>query len=568
MSLRWKIHSTPEGPVRDLSSKLGVDPLVARLLLQRGLSAPDQASRFLNPRLEDLHDPYLMKDMDRVVTRLLQAVEKRHKVLIYGDYDVDGITSTVVLKRALEMLGCQVGFYLPRRLEDGYGVKTEVLQKASEDGYELVITVDSGIRAMEAASAAREFNLDLVITDHHLPGSSLPPALAILNPRRNDCPYPDKDLAAVGVVFKLVQALFLRTGRERNVHHFLKLVAIGTLADLVPMRGENRVIVRFGLEGLGRPQNVGLRALLSSVGVGAEISGSDVGFKLAPRINAVTRMGGGREVVELFSVQNPADAVAIVEEMNTKNLLRRQEEKGILDAIEMRIQEDPESFAGKFLLVAGQDWHRGVIGIVASRLVERFHRPVLVLSVTDSSAQGSGRSIPGFHLLEALEECKDFFAQYGGHAQAVGCRLKTDCIGAKKIQELSDRLNERATPLLANHQLVPTLSIDTVLPPEEISFSLYRAVEKLSPFGIGNPMPVFASRKVNVVDGPWLLKDQHLKMRVQCNGSRLDAIWWKNTSLAENIRPGSQVDMAYTLDRDNFRGKDQLLLTVRDIQLP
>jgi single-stranded-DNA-specific exonuclease len=532
VKFRWSVLSSFPEQIQSLSTQLEVSPLVAHLLLQRGFDDPDQAWKFLKPRLEDLHDPYLMKDMDRVVERILQARDLGEKILIYGDYDVDGITSTVVLRRALEMLGASVGFHLPRRLEEGYGVQKAVLKKASQDGYRLIITVDNGIRAFEAADVARELGLDLIVTDHHVPDSSYPHAYAILNPHREDCAYPDKNLAAVGVVFKLVQALFRTAGREGVIRHFLKLVAIGTIADVVPLVGENRILVRFGLEGLADPQNTGLKALLSGAGVQGKVDFSDVGFRLAPRINAVTRMGGGREVVDLFSVDDQTDAQAIVQEMNAKNSLRQQEEKRILNEIEDRFQQDPEAFGGKFLTVAGRHWHRGVIGIVAARLVERFYRPVLVLSIEDSFCQGSGRTIPDFNLLEAFDECRDLFEQYGGHAQAVGCRLGKEFCKPDKVEALARRLESYASEKLLSENLVPSLRIESLLSNQEINLPLYEAVEQLAPFGRGNPVPVFASK----------------------------------SALADNITVGSQVDLAYTMSRDNYLGKDKLLLTIRDMQ--
>ena len=568
MKYRWRVLSSFPDQVEQLASQLDVSPLVAHLLLQRGLGNPDQARKFLAPSLEDLHDPFLMKDMDRVVERVFRAREMGEKVLIYGDYDVDGITATVVLKRALEMLGLSVDFHLPLRLEEGYGIQNAALKKAQEDGYSLVITADNGIRAFEAADAAREFGLEMIVTDHHLPAESLPSVYAILNPHRSDCPYPDKNLAAVGVVFKLVQALFERVGKQDLVPHFLKLVAIGTVADLVPVTGENRIMVHYGLKALSDARNLGLKALLEGSGIRGEVDLSDISFRLAPRINAVTRMGGGSEVVELFSVDDPVAAHAIVQEMNTKNTLRRQEEARILEEIEGRFQQDPQAFERDFLVVAGKHWHRGVIGIVASRLVERFNRPALVLSVEDSFCQGSGRSVPGVDLLAVLEQCRDQFERYGGHAQAVGCSLSQEFCEGEKIQQLADSLEQHVRSQLTEEMLIPSLSIEGFLPPEEISFSLCEAVDQLAPFGMGNPVPVFASKQVNIVAGPWVLKEQHLKMQVQSNGSRLDAIWWKNGSVADTIDPGSPVDLAYTMSRDSYMGKKKLLLTIQDIHLP
>lgn len=567
MQFEWEFVSHRQQQVQSLSTQLGVSPLVAHLLIQRGFSDAEDAWKFLNPKMEDLHDPYLLRDMDRVVERVSQAMDRREKILIYGDYDVDGITSTVVLKRALEMLGADVDYYLPQRLEEGYGVRTEVLQRSHGEGYRLVITVDNGIRAFEAADAARQIGLDFIITDHHSPEQTLPAAYAILNPRRPGCPYPDKNLAAVGVVFKLVQALFQQAGREKVIHHFLKLVAIGTVADVVPLTGENRIIVWHGLRALADPRNPGLRALLDAAGVSREVGFFDLGFKLAPRINAVTRMGGGREVVDLFSVSAESDARSIVQEMNTKNLLRRKEEARILAEIEQRFQGDPAAFQKDFLVVAGEGWHRGVLGIVASRLVERFHRPVLVLSFDEECGQGSGRSIPGFDLLGALDHCRALFARYGGHSQAVGCTLHRESCKAEKMSELGQVLQEYASTKLSPDQLSPSLRIESVVRPEDISLRLYEEIEQLAPFGKDNPLPIFASQNVSIAGGPWVLKTQHLKLQVRCNGSRLDAIWWKHGKLADSMMGASQVDLAYTISKDRYLGEEKLLLTIQDLRL-
>ena len=565
MTFRWDPPPSHDNEIQLLCGELRISELLAHLLIHRGFRDPDLARRFLYPRLEDMHDPYLMKDMDRVVSRVYRALQKREKIFIYGDYDVDGITSTAVLKRALEMLGGIVGFYLPQRLKEGYGLRKEILHKAQAEGYQLVISVDSGVRAFEACQAAREQGLDLIVTDHHLPDTQLPPAYALLNPRQPDCSYPEKNLAAVGVVFKLVHALFRKADKEAVVKHFLKLVAIGTIADVVPVSGENRVLVKFGLEGLAAPRNVGLQALLQGSGVEGEVSFFDVGFKLAPRINAVSRMGGGHEAVDLFSVQDPVQAEGIVRFMNESNWKRQQEERRIVAEIDERIRQDPQSFQKSFLVVPGRNWHRGVIGIVASRLVERFHRPVLVLSTEDSGSQGSGRSIPGFHLLQALDHCQDLFLQYGGHAQAVGCTLG-ELDAPDKVQELAGRLAAYADANLSKQQLIPSLQIESFLSIKQVSFALYDELQQLAPFGIGNPVPVFASHQVDVIGGPWVLKEQHLKFQVQSNGSRLDAIWWKNSQAAATITARCCVDLAYTVTRDRFQGEDKLLLTIRDVR--
>ena len=567
MKFQWTVRNGVEEQIQQLAQELSVTPLVAKLLHHRGLLDPNLASQFLNPSLKDMHDPFLMKDMGRVVDRLQTAIREKQRILIYGDYDVDGITATVSLKRALEMLGASVEFYLPKRLEEGYGIRQEVLERYQAEGCQLAISVDSGIRAFEPCTRARELGLDFIVTDHHLPDESLPDAYAILNPQQEDCGYPDKNLAAAGVVFKLIQALFDRAGRSQLTHHFLKIAAIGTVADMVPLTGENRILVKFGLEGLAQPRNLGLQALLSGAGINGEVNLTDVSFKIAPRINAVTRMGGGPEVVELFSVVDPVRARAIVDEMNHKNSQRRLEEQGILDELEARIASTPESFQHDFLVIEGKDWHRGVIGIVASRMVERFYRPVLVLSVGDSDTQGSGRSIPGFHLLQALDQCRDLLTRYGGHAQAVGCSLDEEASREERLSELAQRLRTYASSKLSPEELKPSIQIDSVLPVKDLSLSLLREIQQLEPFGLGNPVPIFASEEVDVVAGPRVLKDKHLKLRVQGDRSGLDAIWWKNGQVADSINHGSRVDLAYVLSRDTYQGAEKLLLTIQDLRV-
>jgi single-stranded-DNA-specific exonuclease len=563
---RWELLSPPEEQIEALASDLTVSPLLARLLINRGISEPEKAWAFLNPQLSDLHDPYLMKGMEQTVSRLLQAIERGERILVYGDYDVDGITSTVLLKRALEMLGGEVGYHIPHRLEDGYGFKADVISDAHDEGYGVIISADSGIREFKICAQAKELGLDLIVTDHHLPDQKLPPAYSILNPRQNSCEYPEKNLAAVGVVLKLVQAMYEKVGRVKAIPHFLKIAAIGTVADLVPLTGENRIIVKHGLSALAEPYNLGLQTLLKGAGVGREVDHIDIGFKLAPRINAFTRMGGGKEVIDLFSAEDPASAQAIVSEMNQKNVQRRSEEDRILAEINSRFKENPEGFAASFLVVAGDEWHRGVIGNVAARLVEKFYRPVLVVSISDGRAQGSGRGIPGFHMLRALDHCDDFFSHYGGHAQAVGCSLKGEGSFAAAVEELSRCLTSYAEASLSPEDLVPRLNIDASLPVDTLSIEFFDEIDQLAPFGHGNPVPVFSSENVRVSDGPWILKEKHLKVRVQSRESSLDAIWWRKAGAAERFQDGRKIDLVYTLSKDNYLGRNKILLTVKDIR--
>ena len=478
MNYRWSLSDPDPDDVQNLCRALNISPLVGGMLVCRGFKDPAETLSFLEPSLEDMHDPDLMQDMKVVVQRIFRAQNSKEKVFIYGDYDVDGITSTVILKRALEMLGLEVGYHIPGRLDEGYGLKAHVVEQAHESGYSLIITVDSGIRAFEVCQVAQELGIDLVITDHHSPDTTLPEAYAIINPQRHDCNYPDKSLAAVGVVFKLIQALFEKLDWSSRTPYFLKLVSIGTIADLVPLLGENRIFTKLGLDGLSDPINLGLRTLLRQSGVAGSVSTSDIGFKIAPRINAVTRMGGGGEIVDLFSIRDQVEATRLVEDMNTKNIDRRKTEQVILEEIERRFEEDPKAFEGNFLMVVGEGWHRGVIGIVASRLVERFYRPTLVVSVDREQCQASGRSIRGFNILDALTHCRDLLERFGGHDQAVGCSMSEAV-----LQELGERLGSYAEKKIPEKALTPILSIEAEISIHELGEKFLNQIEKLEPFG-------------------------------------------------------------------------------------
>ncbi|HUG43214.1 MAG TPA: single-stranded-DNA-specific exonuclease RecJ [Acidobacteriota bacterium] len=565
METRWDVASLEPAKTEFLCTELGISPLLARLLINRGVGTPEEAGAFLNGDIRRLHNPFLMEGMKAAVARIFEAVEQDQKILVYGDYDVDGITATAVLRRALEMLGGCVDHYIPRRLEDGYGLRKEVIERAKESGRKLILTVDSGIRDFEACRRARELGLDLIVTDHHLPADRLPEAFAVLNPKQSGCSYPDKDLAAVGVAFKLVDALFREAGRAEAVPHFLKLVAIGTIADMVPMRGENRILVKAGLEGLSQPYNLGLQGLLQGAGVSRKVSTFDIAFKVAPRINAFTRMGGSGEAVDLFSLDDPEQVTALVAEMNRRNTLRRAEEERILREIEERVAAQDPAFGRDFLLLAGKGWHRGVIGNVAARVVEKFHRPALIVSLSSERCQGSGRSIPGFHLLKALETCDASFSAYGGHAQAVGCTLSSKQATQPELEALAEALAEYASVTIQPEMRAPSVRIDAILDLEEVTYELCDEMGRLAPHGIGNPEPILASRQVEVVGGPWVLKERHLKLRARRNGSHLDAIWWRRGDVAAKVRPGHKVDLAYSLSRECFRGQDNLLLTVQDL---
>src|SRR3954468_8966102 len=469
MLRRWVLPETNAERVNALAVALGIGTPAAKVLLSRGFGSPVEARRFLRPSFDELHDPLLMRDMPAALERLERAVRGGEKILIYGDYDVDGTTSVVVLTKAIEMAGGAAGYHIPHRLKDGYGMRPEVVEAAAEQGVTLIVSVDTGIRAAEVVKRANELAIDVIVTDHHLPEADLPPAVAVLNPNRRDCPYPEKNLCGAGVVFKLVQGLLARLGwptdkLRRVCESFLKLVAIATVADVVPLTGENRIIVTHGLRGLDRVKNAGLRALLDVAGfpAGSAPSARQVAFQLAPRINAVGRMDTAKAAVEMFLTNDPARAKELAQQLHDRNTERRQIESETRDICESVSIED----GAAALVYYGEGWHRGVLGIVASRLVERFYRPVFVLGLNaeDGLAQGSGRSIAAFHLLDALESMADLFLRFGGHEHAAGVTLDPS-----RVPEFRRRFNAYAAARLSPEDFQPRLDIDAVLEIREIN---------------------------------------------------------------------------------------------------
>ena len=447
---KWSPANPDAETVKTLCRELGLSELVGRLLCNRGICDPESARTFLYPSIKELHDPFLMADMRAAVDRILRAVAQKERILIYGDYDVNGTTATVVLKKALELIGASVSYYIPLRLKDGYGMREEAIERAREDGYHLVISVDTGIRAHRVVEVASAIGLDVIITDHHLPEEGLPKALAVLNPKRPDCGYPEKSLAGVGVAFKLVQALLMSVNfpnTDKIIQSFLKIVAIGTIANIVPLVGENRIIAKFGLEGLRSPNNRGLSALLEVVGLKdkQKILCSDIGFRIGPRINAVGRMAGASAAVDLFSAATDDEAREIAGQLNSQNIERQQVEATIVEQIMNLIELEPHHAEGRVAVLAGEDWHRGVIGIAASKVVDRINRPTLVISIENGMGHGSGRSIKAFHLLDGLTACDDLFEKYGGHSHAAGVTIKAD-----RIDELRRRLNLYADQVLTD----------------------------------------------------------------------------------------------------------------------
>jgi len=560
---RWIVREQDAQRVASLARVLAVSPTIAALLLARGCNDEPAARLFLEPSYDQLHDPYLMLGMSDAVPRLLRAIERREPILVYGDYDVDGTTGTALLLRALNLLGAKTGFHVPHRFTEGYGIQQAALQRAVNEGYKLVISVDCGIRAHEPLYWARDNGLDVIITDHHLPdeGEGVPPAYAVLNPNQRGCNYPDKNLAGVGVAFKLVDALFRKHGRESQVHAFLKIVAIGTVADVAKLIGENRTIVALGLQGLPKATNPGLRALMEVAGCGEGMTAYDIGFRIGPRINAAGRMDAARAVVELFGTRNMAEARRLAFHLDSRNRERKEVQQQIVELAIAELESSAVEPANSYVaVIAGEGWHRGVIGIAASKIAERINRPCVVLSIDGEVAHGSGRSIEPYHLLNGLTECADLFDKFGGHSHAAGITIRPD-----RITELRRRLNEHAAGCLTAEDLQPCVYLDAELPTQEITFELIRELSALEPYGAGNTRPVFLARNLCIVSEPRLIGQRHLKMSVAGpEGRPLETIFWNGAERMAELKRG--VDMAYTIETTNWTGEAFLQLSVQDIR--
>jgi single-stranded-DNA-specific exonuclease len=567
---RWIVSQCDLACAEALMRELNISAITARLLINRGITDPTTAHRFLNPSISDLHDPFLMRDMRQAVDRIMRAVSQKEKILVYGDYDVDGTTSTVILKTALAMIGADVCYYIPER-RDGYGLREDAFDRARADGVHLIISVDTGIRACAEVEHARRLGLDIIITDHHLPEeglpvmgekTSLPQAVAVLNPRRSDCPYPDKNLAGVGVAFKLVEALLRASQRDKHIKSFIKIAAIGTIADMVPLVGENRIIAKCGLEGLSRPGNVGLRALLGEAGIaGRTPTSEDVSFRIAPLINAAGRMSSASAAVDLFDAPDFETAKRRASELSQQNAARQKAEAEIIASILAEIERDPALAQARVVVMASEGWHRGVIGIAASKVVEQTGRPAIIISIEGELGHGSGRSIPAFHLLDGLTSCADLFERFGGHSHAAGLVLRRD-----RIDEFRRRLNEYAGRVLSEEDMVPTVEIDSLLPLSQAVHETIEEINRLEPFGRGNPKPVFSTH-AQVVSTPRVLKNKHLKLRVRDGSRWIDCLWWGEASRATDIFAGDRVSLAFTLSESIWNGRARVELQLLDLKI-
>lgn len=560
---RWTIHKHDADAVNKLAAEINVKPLAAALLISRGHDTAEKAFQFLNPSPEHLHEPFLLKGMREAVDRIQTAIADNEKILIWGDYDVDGTTGTVLLRKMLSLLGLDSVFHCPNRFTEGYGINIPALEQAQNDGVSLVISVDCGIRSFEPLTWASDHGLDVIVTDHHLSDEKRgnPPAVAVVNPNQPGCPYPDKNLAGVGVAFKLAHALLREKGLEHEVPGFLKIAAIGTVADVMNLTGENRAIVALGLLDLPKTDNWGLKALMEVADCRSDMTSYHIGFRIGPRINAAGRMDVAKHVVELFEAGDFATARQLAALLDSRNRERQQMQQKIT---ELALLETQQIIENDFVVVAGEGWHLGVIGLAASRIAEKLHRPTIVLSLKDGVGHGSARSIGGFHLLDALDTCKDLLEQYGGHAAAAGLKVK-----AENIPVLQKRLDYYAVRMLSADDTTPELKIDALVTSQTLGLDLVEQISAFEPFGAGNPKPIFVTRDLILRDEPYVMKDKHLKLKLNDEtGKQFEAVWWNGVELSngQTLKPNSRIELAYVPEANVWQGNTRLQLVVEDLR--
>ncbi|HLO26157.1 MAG TPA: single-stranded-DNA-specific exonuclease RecJ [Geobacteraceae bacterium] len=562
---RWRISEPEPQQVQRLARELKVPQVIASLLVNRGVVEPAEAARFLTPALGGIHDPFLLQGMDRAVERLAAAFRKNERVCVYGDYDVDGISAVALLIDFFRGAGLDCFYHIPKRLEEGYGLSAEGIEAAAHRGANVIVTVDCGITADKESRLCSSLGIDLIITDHHTPGEVIPQACAVINPHLPGCPFPFKALAGVGVAFNLLVALRNRLREEGvfgatggpNLREYLDLVALGTVADIVPLLDENRIFVKFGLAELTRSPRLGIQALKRVAGVADPVGCGAVGFRLAPRLNAAGRLEDAALGVELLLCSDPAEAHEIATRLDSGNAERQALEQEMLHDVLQRVKGEARLAGRKSIVLASKDWHPGVIGIVASRIVDIFHRPTILIALQEGNGRGSGRSIPAFHLHDALHACSEHLQKFGGHKYAAGLSIDEAILEA-----FVARFDEVAHGVLTEADLTPEIKVDAELSGEEITVELAEMVGSLSPFGMGNPEPVFMVKGATVT-ARRVLKEQHLKLRLAVGGKSLEAIGF---NMAQGKDLAGTIDVLFSLEVNAWNGKRGLQLRLKDFR--
>ena len=545
MNKKWEFYEENSEEIIDIAKKHNISELLTKILVNRGITDDKEIDTFLNPTRNDFYNPYLMPDMDKAVERIIKAINNQEKVMIYGDYDVDGITSITVLKKFLEERGLKTGHYIPNRLEEGYGLNENAIRSIAEQKYTLMITVDCGISGKEEVDLANQLGIETIITDHHEQLENLPNAYAIINAKRKDSQYPFRGLAGCGAVFKLIQAISLRLGlEEKEFLKYLDIVCVGTISDIVPLVDENRVIAKLGLKLVQVTKNIGLKTLLDTVGY-KKIDSITISFGVAPRINACGRMGYQEEALDLFLTNNIEEARKITARLNSYNLERQTKEKDIFEqAIKELEKEDIEKL--NTIVLSGDNWHHGVIGIVASKLTEKFYKPTILICFEDNIGKGSGRSLPGFDLHEALVESSAYLEKYGGHEMAVGLSLKKEKYNDFKLafEEIAKSKNIQ--------QIIPVIKIDTIITAKDINKKTIQDLEMLEPFGEKNKNPIFVYKNLKIDSIRALSEGKHLKLTLKDDNLLINAIGFNLGYLSEEYLIGDKIDIAGNLEINKY----------------
>lgn len=565
MQKRWIVKEVADqSQAERLASAINVDKNLAALLLQRGISTYPEAKDFFRPSLKNLLDPFLLKDMDHAVRRLALAIQRNEKILIYGDYDVDGTTSVALVYGFLSRIYPRVDYYIPDRYDEGYGISSLGIQYAAAQQFSLIISLDCGIRAVNLVNEARQQGIDFIIGDHHRPGDILPPAHAIINPKQSGCQYPYKELCGCGVGFKLLQAFCQETERPvSELYRLLDLVAVAIAADIVPITGENRILAYYGLKVLNQSPQPGLKALAEVAGLHFPLTIDNVVFGIAPRINAAGRMGHAKAAVELLLAQDEATTTRLATQLNQQNSQRRGYDTDVTQQAIAMIRQDSRLEKAKSTVLFDPSWHKGVVGIVASRCIEQYYRPTIILTESNGKATGSARSVNGFDVYEAITDCAEVLEQFGGHTHAAGLTLPID-----NVPLFRERFEASVAKRIAEEQLIPCLNIDQQIPLTEITARFYGVLRQLAPFGPGNMRPVFVSDNLEVVGHPQILKEKHLKFTVQERGTNycLSAIGFGMAHCYDSICDQRPFRMAYSVEENHYNGHTSLQLAIRDLK--
>lgn len=558
---KWILREFDKTRVVEISKNFKISPLTAIIMYNRGITEDNEIREFLERNLSTMHDPFLMKDMDKAAERIHLAKEKNEKITIYGDYDVDGITSIAILYKYLESVGIDVGYYIPDRMVEGYGVNRDALDKIKADGTALIITVDTGITAVEEAEYAKTIGLDIIVTDHHECKESIPDVYAAIDPKRKDCAYPFKSLAGVGVVFKLIQALDKKDSLPALIDQYSDLMCLGTVADISPLIDENRVIVTEGLRRFKTTKNIGLKALIDVSTNGKAITTSTIGYTIAPRINASGRLGCASTSVDLFLTDDSKKAAELADSLCHENTLRQQtEQKMFKEALEY-IENHPEIKNDDILVIPHKEWHHGIVGIVSSKITEKYYKPSILFAVDGDSAKGSGRSVTGFNLFGALEDSSDLLEKFGGHELAAGLTIK-----AENIEVFRKKINGYAHGKIDGRVLVPTIQIDAQIKVPYISIDTVHDINKLQPFGVNNPTPAFSVRDIKIHRISVMSEGKHLRMTLYKDGKYIDAVGFGMGDYYSLYQEGDHINVAFALDINDYKGFQNVQMILKDMK--